>query len=88
MLPSLGCQAVSSAKLKAVRRDMSAAMSMETTRAEPAKPAAMPVTTKMPPPMIAPMLMAVASNRLKDGLSFFCSSLSMLLCASVVNTLF
>lgn len=62
MLPSVGCQAVSSAKLKAVNMDMIAAMSIEMTKAEPAKPAAMPVTTNMPAPIMAPTLIAVASN--------------------------
>ena len=69
MLPSLGCHDVSSAKLNAVNRDMSAAMNMETMRAEPAKPAAMPVTTKIPPPIMAPTLTEAASNKLKEGLS-------------------
>ncbi len=63
MLPSFGCQAVSSAKLKAVARETAAASSIETTRADPARPAAMPITTKMPAPIMAPMLMAAASNR-------------------------
>jgi hypothetical protein len=44
-------------------------MSMETMRAEPAKPAAMPVTTKIPPPIMAPTLTEAASNKLKEGLS-------------------
>ena len=79
MLPSFGCHAVSSAKLNAVRSEMTAAISMETTRAEPAKPAAMPVTTNMPAPMIAPTLMAVASNKPKVGLSCDCSALFSLI---------
>jgi len=80
MLPSFGCHAVSSAKLNAVSRDIIAAISMETMSAEPAKPAAMPVTTNMPAPMIAPTLMAVASNKPKEGLSLerIFSSLFML----------
>jgi len=65
MLPSFGCHEVSSAKLKAVSVDMIAAMSSEITRAEPAKPAAMPMATNMPAPIIAPTLMAVASNNPK-----------------------
>jgi len=69
MLPSLGCHVVSSTKLNAVNRDMRAATSMETTSAEPAKPAAIPVTTKMPPPMIAPTLTETASNKPSDCLS-------------------
>jgi len=52
-----------------------AAISIETIKAEPAKPAAMPVTTNMPAPMIAPTLMAVASNKPKVGLSCDCSAL-------------
>ena len=73
MLPSFGCHAVSSAKLKAVNMEIIAAISIETIRAEPAKPATMPVTTNMPAPMIAPTLMAVASNKPKVGLSCACS---------------
>src|SRR3989337_3857119 len=38
---------------------------METTNAEPAKPATMPVTTKIPPPIIAPTLIAVALHKPK-----------------------
>jgi len=45
---------------------------METIRAEPAYSAAIPVTTNMPAPMIAPTLMAVASNKPKDGFSLDC----------------
>ena len=69
MLPSMGFQAVNSAKLIAVSMDMAAAKSIETIKAEPAKPAAMPVTTYMPAPTIAPILMAVASHKPKVGLS-------------------
>jgi hypothetical protein len=53
---------------------MKAAMIMETTRAEPACPAAMPMTTKMPAPTMAPTLIAVASNKLRDGLSSACAA--------------
>ena len=70
MLPSFGCHAVSSAKLKAVNMEIAAAISIETMRAEPAKPAAMPMTTNMPAPIIAPTLMAVASNNPKVCLNW------------------
>src|SRR6185369_8600587 len=59
--------AVSSAKLSAVSSEIAAAISMETTTAEPARAAAIPVTTKMPAPMIAPTPMAVASSRPSVG---------------------
>jgi hypothetical protein len=59
--------------------DMIAAMSIEMTRAEPAKPAAMPVTTNMPAPIIAPTLMAVASNNPKVCLNLDWELLSLLI---------
>src|SRR3990170_8596845 len=46
---------------------------MEITNAEPAKPATMPVTTKIPPPIIAPTFMAVALHNPRGCFSFFCS---------------
>lgn len=60
--------------LRAENNAMKAAMSMETTRAEPACPAAMPVTTKMPAPTMAPTLIAVASNKFRDVLSSVCAA--------------
>jgi hypothetical protein len=62
---------------------MSAAMNMETTRAEPAKPAAMPVTTKIPPPIIAPTLTATASNKPKEGFNLPSSLSSIAIIISI-----
>ena len=88
MLPSLGCHAVSSAKLNAVNRAIAAAMSIETIKAEPAKPAAMPVTMNIPAPMIAPTLMAVASNKPKEGFNLRCWASSSFMCAPDIEICF
>jgi hypothetical protein len=61
-----------------VKTEITAAIAMETTSAEPAKPATMPVTTKIPPPMIAPTFMAVALHKPKYGFSAFRSSLPLM----------
>jgi hypothetical protein len=63
MPPSFGMKAASSAKLRAVKPEIMAPMSKEIMSAGPARPAAIPVTTKMPAPIIAPMPIAIASNR-------------------------
>jgi hypothetical protein len=67
--PSTGCQVVNSTKLSAVNSAKTAANPIETTNAEPAYPAKMPVTTKIPPPIMAPTFMLTASQRLSVGLS-------------------
>lgn len=68
MLPSAGRQEISWMKLRAVRKVATAARPSEISRAEPARPAATPVTAKMPAPTVAPMLMAEAEKRLRLGL--------------------
>jgi hypothetical protein len=55
-------QAQSWAKLRVVNDAIMPAIMMETMIPGPAIPATMPVTTKIPAPIIAPTLMAVASN--------------------------
>jgi hypothetical protein len=67
-----------------VKTATTAAIAMETTRAEPAKPATMPVTTKIPPPMIAPTFMAVALHNPKYGFSALRSS-SLLITSLLKN---
>jgi len=65
----LGNHSDNSAKLSAVKKEITAAISMEIIRADPAKPATIPVTTNMPAPIIAPMFRIVASNNPKVGFS-------------------
>ena len=65
----MGFQAVNSAKLRAVKKATTPAIIMDVTIAEPARPATMPVTTKIPPPMIAPTLMATALQSPMERLS-------------------
>jgi hypothetical protein len=72
MLPSFGSHAVSSVKLDAVNNEIAAATIMESKKADPARPAAIPVTTNIPPPIIAPTPIAVASNRPSEGLNPDC----------------
>jgi hypothetical protein len=62
---------MSSAKLRALSSATMAAAHIERMSAEPACAAAMPVTTKMPAPMIAPTPTAVASIRPSVGRSLW-----------------
>jgi len=67
--PSFGMAEPSSAKLKAVKEATTPATMMEKITEGPAKPIAMPKTTKIPAPMIAPTPIATASKRLRVLLS-------------------
>jgi hypothetical protein len=49
--------------LSAVSNETAPAMDIDRMTADPAAPAAIPVTTKIPEPMIAPALIAVGSYR-------------------------
>ena len=63
--PSFGIAEPSSAKLSAVNKATVPAIIIETITAGPAEPTAMPSTTKIPAPIIAPMPIDVASKRFK-----------------------
>ncbi len=59
----MGIKDANSAKLKAVNAEMPAPMSKDKSSAGPARPAAIPVTTKIPAPIIAPIPIFNASNK-------------------------
>ena len=66
-----------SAKLCVVKRETTAAITMDINRAGPLILATVPVTTNIPAPMMAPTLMAVASS--KPSVGFSLSRLSSML---------